>query len=96
MSFVYQDHTVNDRETSQEAKRRKDENGTSKRLFFVFIFFFLNLKELSAKQGQHKIKINISQHFVLRCLQKQQEHKSFLWLPAVGREREEQKIQIIQ
>lgn len=95
MSFVYQDHTVNDRETSQEAKRRKDENGTSKRLFFVFIFF-LNLKELSAKQGQHKIKINISQHFVLRCLQKQQEHKSFLWLPAVGREREEQKIQIIQ
>lgn len=39
MSFVYQDHTVNDRETSQEAKRRKDENGTSKRLFFVFIFF---------------------------------------------------------
>lgn len=38
MSFVYQDHTVNDRETSQEAKRRKDENGTSKRLFFVFIF----------------------------------------------------------
>lgn len=36
MSFVYQDHTVNDRETSQEAKRRKDENGTSKRLFFVF------------------------------------------------------------
>lgn len=95
MSFVYQDHTVNDRETSQEAKRRKDENGTSKRLFFVFIFKE-NLKELSAKQGQHKIKINISQHFVLRCLQKQQEHKSFLWLPAVGREREEQKIQIIQ
>lgn len=95
MSFVYQDHTVNDREMSQEAKRRKDENGTSKRLFFVFIYF-LNLKELSAKQGQHKIKINISQHFVLRCLQKQQEHKSFLWLPAVGREREEQKIQIIQ
>lgn len=41
MSFVYQDHTVNDRETSQEAKRRKDENGTSKRLFFVFILFFL-------------------------------------------------------
>lgn len=96
MSFVYQDHTVNDRETSQEAKRRKDENGTSKRLFFVFFFFFFNLKELSAKQGQHKIKININQHFVLRCLQKQQEHKSFLWLPAVGREREEQKIQIIQ
>lgn len=95
MSFVYQDHTVNDRETSQEAKRRKDENGTSKRLFFVFIFKE-NRKELSAKQGQHKIKINISQHFVLRCLQKQQEHKSFLWLPAVGREREEQKIQIIQ
>lgn len=95
MSFVYQDHTVNDRETSQEAKRRKDENGTSKRLFFVFIFKE-NLKELSAKQGQQKIKINISQHFVLRCLQKQQEHKSFLWLPAVGREREEQKIQIIQ
>lgn len=95
MSFVYQDHTVNDRETSQEAKRRKDENGTSKRLFFVFIFKE-NRKELSAKQGQHKIKINIIQHFVLRCLQKQQEHKSFLWLPAVGREREEQKIQIIQ
>lgn len=47
MSFVYQDHTVNDRETSQEAKRRKDENGTSKRLFFVFIFFFKSEGALS-------------------------------------------------
>lgn len=27
--FSFQDHSVNDRETSQEPKRRKDENGTS-------------------------------------------------------------------
>lgn len=27
--FLFQDHAVNDREASQESKRKKDENGTS-------------------------------------------------------------------
>lgn len=82
---------------SMTMRRAKKPNAERMRMGPVSVYFLSlkNLKELSAKQEEHKIKINVSQHFVLRCLQKQQEHKSFLWLPAVGREREEQKIQII-
>lgn len=81
----FQDHSLNERETSQEPKRKKDENGTS-------TYAVQNCPPTpppGAVARGAKLLTSLPRFF-----QKQREPS--LRVAAVGRERERQEVQIVQ